>query len=634
MRRRTGDYSMSNASHITAINGNLITVEFDGDLRQGEVGYARLGEARLKAEVVRLRGKLADLQVFESTAGLRVGAPVEFTGELLSVELGPGLLGELFDGLQNPLHRLAQQHGFFLPRGVYLPALAEERRWAFQPSVRVGDFVDAGDALGTVPEGAFHHGVMAPFDLRGRWQIVEITAEGTYRVRDTIGVVASPEGERLSLSMSFRWPVKRAIRLYRERLAPNEPLTTQIRIIDSMFPVARGGTYCIPGPFGSGKTVLHQLTSRFAEVDIVIVAACGERAAEVVDMIRDLPQTIDPRTGRSLMERTIIICNTSSMPIAARESSIYTAVTIGEYYRQMGRDVLLLADSTSRWAQALRERSGRLEEIPGEEAFPAYLESTIADFYERAGRVRLKDGRIASLTIGGSVSPAGGNFEEPVTQATLKAVGAFHGLSRERADARRYPAIDPLDSWSRYDGIITTARRKRMRLLLARAHEIGQMMKVVGDEGTSLEDYVLNLKGEFFDAVYLQQNAFDDVDAATPPNRQQLMFTLLEEILQSPLTLQDRDAGHDFFNQLRLACLDLNSAAWDSADFNTHLARVRELFARHRAPEAFHTGAVTVNIAAIEPNLDAAARRSKRLLFDSQSNLQLTTDNEDEKDRD
>jgi V/A-type H+-transporting ATPase subunit A len=623
---------MSNLGHITAINGNLITVEFAGDIRQSEVGYVQFGGARLKAEVVRLREKLADLQMFEHTAGLRVGDPVEFTGELLSIDLGPGLLGGLFDGLQNPLHRLAEQHGFFLPRGAHLPGLDEERSWPFTPSIRVGDFVEAGDTLGTVPEGVFQHGVMVPFDVRGRWQVGEIVAEGAYRVRDTIAVVTNPEGERLDLTMSLRWPVKRAIRLYRERLAPAEPLTTQIRVIDSLFPVARGGTYCIPGPFGAGKTVLHQLTSKFAQVDVVIMAACGERAAEVVEMIRDLPQTIDPRTGRSLMERTIIICNTSSMPVAARESSIYTAVTIGEYYRQMGREVLLLADSTSRWAQALRERSGRLEEIPGEEAFPAYLESAIADFYERAGRVRLKDGRIASLTIGGSVSPAGGNFEEPVTQATLKAVGAFYGLSRERADARRYPAIDPLDSWSRYEGIITAERRKRMRLLLARAHEIGQMMKVVGDEGTSLEDYILNLKGEFFDAVYLQQNAFDAVDAATPADRQQIIFTLLEEILQSPLALKDRDAAHDFFNQLRLACLDLNSAAWKSDDFNTKLSRVRELFAYHRAPEAFGTGAATMRPTAVEPNLDAAARRSKRMQFDSKSNLQLTT--EDEEDRD
>jgi V/A-type H+-transporting ATPase subunit A len=622
---------MSNFGQITAINGNLITVKFTGDIRQSEVGYARLGEARLKAEVVRLREGLADLQMFESTAGLRVGDPVEFTGELLSIELGPGLLGALFDGLQNPLHRMAEQNGYFIPRGLDLPGLDEERRWAFSPSVRVGDFVEAGDALGTVPEGVFQHGVMVPFDLRGRWQVVEIAAEGTYRVRDTIAVVAGPEGERLDLAMSFRWPVKRAIRLYRERLAPARPLTTQIRIIDSMFPVSCGGTYCIPGPFGAGKTVLHQLTSKFAEVDIVIMAACGERAAEVVEMIRDLPQTIDPRTGRSLMERTVIICNTSSMPVAARESSIYTAVTIGEYYRQMGREVLLLADSTSRWAQALRERSGRLEEIPGEEAFPAYLESAIADFYERAGRVRLRDGRCACLTIGGSVSPAGGNFEEPVTQATLKAVGAFFGLSRERADARRYPAIDPLDSWSRYEGIIPTDRRKRMRTLLARAHEIGQMMKVVGDEGTSLDDYILNLKGDFFDAVYLQQNAFDAIDSATPADRQQMIFTLLEEILQSPLALKDRDAAHDLFNQLRLACLDLNSAAWKSDAFTSKLSRVRELFDRHRAV-AFGTGAVTMRPTAIEPNLDAAARRSKRMQFDSKSNLQLTT--EDEEDRD
>nr|MCU0248168.1 V-type ATP synthase subunit A [Bryobacter sp.] len=385
---------MPRTGTIMGVNGNHLTVAFAGEVTQNEVAYALLDELRLKAEVVRVRGRRADLQVFESSAGLRVGDPVEFTGELLSAELGPGLLGQLYEGLQNPLHPLAERDGFFLQRGAVLPALDETRRWPFAPVVKPGTVVAAGDTLGTVPEGVFQHRVMVPFDLRGRWRVVEMAAAGDFRVHETVTVVRNEAGHESPLSLAFRWPVKQAIRLYRERLAPTEPLITQIRIIDSLFPVARGGTYCIPGPFGAGKTLLQQLTSRFAEVDIVIIAACGERAGEVVETIRDFPQLTDPLTGRTLMERTIVVANTSSMPVAAREASVYTAVTMAEYYRQMGLHVLLLADSTSRWAQAMRERSGRLEEIPGEEAFPAYLESVIADFYERAGCVRLRDGRI------------------------------------------------------------------------------------------------------------------------------------------------------------------------------------------------------------------------------------------------
>jgi V/A-type H+-transporting ATPase subunit A len=346
-------------------------------------------------------------------------------------------------------------------------------------------------------------------------------------------------------------------------------MVTRVRLIDTFFPVARGGTYCIPGPFGAGKTVLQQVTSRHADVDIVIVAACGERAGEVVETLKEFPELTDPRTGKSLMERTIIICNTSSMPVAAREASVYTAVTLAEYYRQMGLHVLLLADSTSRWAQAMREMSGRLEEIPGEEAFPAYLESTIASFYERAGIVRLRDGAIGSVTIGGTVSPAGGNFEEPVTQATLKVVGAFHGLSRERSDARKYPAIHPLDSWAKYRGIVPEEKVAYVRRFLQRGTEVEQMMKVVGEEGTSQDDYIIYLKGDFLDAVYMQQNSFDEVDQAASPERQRYVFQHILRILGSSYNFRDKEEARTWFNGLRQKFIDYNYSPWQSEKFKT-----------------------------------------------------------------
>ena len=379
--------------------------------------------------------------------------------------------------------------------------------------------------------------------------------------------------------MVFSWPVKKAVTCYEERVRPDETLVTKIRIIDTFLPVAKGGTYCIPGPFGAGKTVLQHLTSRNADVDIVIIAACGERAGEVVETLKEFPELIDPKTGRSLMERTIIICNTSSMPVAAREASVYTAITMAEYYRQMGLNVLLLADSTSRWAQAMREMSGRLEEIPGEEAFPAYLESVIAAFYERAGKVRLNDGSIGSVTIGGTVSPAGGNFEEPVTQATLKVVGAFHGLSRERSDARKYPAIHPLDSWSKYEGIIDKERVNEARNILFRSNEINQMMKVVGEEGTSVEDYIVYQKGELLDAVYLQQNSFDPVDCAVLPERQKEEFNLLYTVLTGNFNLDNKKDVRSFFNEMRQKFLDWNSVLTSDARYAQYEQDIKDLYA-------------------------------------------------------
>jgi V/A-type H+-transporting ATPase subunit A len=427
--------------------------------------------------------------------------------------------------------------------------------------------VFAGDTLGTVPEGIFTHRIMVPFQLRGSWTVVEIAKAGDYAVEHVIAKLRNADGAVHEMRLMMRWPVKLPIRAYAERLRPTEPLITKVRIIDTFFPVARGGTYCIPGPFGAGKTVLQQITSRNADVDIVVVAACGERAGEVVETLREFPELIDPRTGRSLMERTLIICNTSSMPVAAREASVYLAVTVAEYYRQMGLSVLLLADSTSRWAQALREVSGRLEEIPGEEAFPAYLESVIAAFYERGGVVRLRDGSTGSVTIGGTVSPAGGNFEEPVTQATLKVVGAFHGLSRERSDARRYPAINPLDSWSKYLSVVPGEDVEFARSTLRRGNEVGQMMKVVGEEGTSMDDFVVYLKGEYLDASYLQQDAYHDIDAATPADRQQHVFAAVHRVLKTKMAFPDKDQARRFFQRLVQATNDWNRTAFQSPEF-------------------------------------------------------------------
>ena len=556
-----------NLGTVIGVTGNLVTVEFTGRVMMNEVAYIKAEGQLLKSEVIRIRGNLAELQVFERTKGIGVGDEVAFSGELLAAELGPGLLGQVFDGLQNPLPELARQCGFFLERGRYFSALPESLHFPFQPVAEVGQTVQRGDTLGTVPEGIFTHRVMVPFYLRGSFKVSWVAESGTYSVRQTIARLKDEKGQEIDCSMVFSWPVKRPIDVYRERLKPTEPLITKVRIVDTLFPVARGGTYCIPGPFGAGKTVLQQITSRYAEVDVVVITACGERAGEVVETLREFPELIDPRTGRSLMERTIIICNTSSMPVAARDASVYTGVTIAEYYRQMGLHVLLLADSTSRWAQAMREMSGRLEEIPGEEAFPAYLESVIAAFYERAGLVRLADGTVGSVTVGGTVSPAGGNFEEPVTQSTLKVVGAFHGLSRERSDARRFPAIHPLESWSKYKGPVAPKKVAFARDLLFKANDVLQMMKVIGEEGTSIEDYITYLKGEFFDAVYLQQNAFDPVDAATTAERQRHVFDVLLLILIPDYRFENNEVARNFFYSLRQKFLDYNGMEFKSSEF-------------------------------------------------------------------
>ena len=572
---------MTTTGKIVAVNGNMITVAFDGAVAQNEVGYALCGDKRLMAEIVRVRGTRCDMQVFDATTDLMVDDTVEFSGELLAAELGPGMLTQVYDGLQNPLADLAKEAAkiskdaeYFLQRGMYLPGLPRDRKWDFHPTAQVGAKVTAGDFLGWVTEGIFDnqtmpgHKIMVPFALRGVYTVKSLAPAGDYTVTEDIATLTDANGKDVKVQMMQRWPVKVPIKCFVERLEPTETLETTVRTIDTFFPVAVGGTYCIPGPFGAGKTVLQQTTARYAKVDVVISAACGERAGEVVETLKEFPEIKDPKTGQSLMKRTIIICNTSSMPVASREASVYTAVTLAEYFRQMGLNVLVLADSTSRWAQAMRELSGRLEEIPGEEAFPAYLESRIAAFYERAGRVKLKDGSCGSVTIGGTVSPAGGNFDEPVTQATLKVVGGFHGLSRARSDARRYPAIDPLDSWSHYNSVIEQDRVETARKILRKGNEVGQMMKVVGEEGTSLADFTTYLKSEFLDAVYLQQNAFSDADATTPVARQKVMFEIVEKALLSDYTLATKEEMRKFFMDLQQTFIDWNDVPFGDSRFD------------------------------------------------------------------
>jgi V/A-type H+-transporting ATPase subunit A len=568
---------MYKSGKIIAVSGNMITVEFGESILQNEVGYVIVGEQRLKSEVIRISQNTASMQVFEDTKGIKVGDKVEFSGEMISVELGPGLLGQVYDGLQNPLHDLAQECGVFLPRGRQLEAIDREKKWHFKPDKNLkGKKVSAGQPLGYVKEGIFKHFILVPFFLKEDLIVKEIAKEGDYNVKKKIAVLQSQSGQSVEVTMTVNWPVKMPISAYTQKFRPEEPLITKMRLLDTFFPVAKGGTYCIPGPFGSGKTVLQQLISRYADVDIVILAACGERAGEVVETLQEFPKLEDPRTGRSLMERTIVVCNTSSMPVAAREASVYTAATLGEYYRQMGLNVLLLADSTSRWAQAMREISGRLEEIPGEEAYPAYLESRIAEFYERAGHVKLPFDAKGSLTIGGTVSPAGGNFDEPVTQSTLKVVGAFHGLSRDRANARKYPSVDPLQSWSRYLTPLNEDKVQKARNILKKGDEVDQMMKVVGEEGTSLDDYQIYLKADFLDSVYLQQNGFDPIDAATGIERQSYLFDKISAVLAADFQFSNKDQARKVFHKLRSLFIDWNYIKKDSDQYKDQEKKIDE----------------------------------------------------------
>jgi V/A-type H+/Na+-transporting ATPase subunit A len=582
------------AGVVRAVHDNLVrfTVPKSG-LQRNEIVHIVLGEERLTAEVLRIRGDTADAQVFEDTVGVGVGTPVERTGELLSLELGPGLLSQVFDGLQAPLDVVAREHGFFLPRGRQFPALDRTRPWSFTARVRAGGQVGPGEAVGEVLEGRFTHPILVPFDLQGQAEVLWVQ-EGAFTVDEPVARIRDARGREQDLTLFQRWPVRRALPqpLLRQRAAhrryPGKPLITTTRIIDTLFPVAMGGTACIPGPFGAGKTVLQSLLARFSDVDIVIMVACGERAGEVVETITEFPELTDPRTGGSLMDRTVLVVNTSSMPVAAREASIYTGLTLGEYYRALGYDVLLLADSTSRWAQALRETSGRLEEIPGEEAFPAYLDSAVKSLYERAGVLEGPLGT-GSLTLVGTVSPAGGNFDEPVTRSTLGTVKTFLGLSYDRAYKRAYPAIDPLMSWSRYHDQLRdwfdehvargwTDRVAALVELLRRGDQVRQMMQVTGEEGISLEDFILLQKADLVDLAYLQQDAFDPVDASAPIDRQEETLRLVESVVGAEVTLTEREAIRAAFTRLAGALKNLNYAPRDSAPYTEWAEKVgREL---------------------------------------------------------
>lgn len=578
---------------VTGVNGNIVTVDMaDAHVVKNAVAYVCVGDERLKSEVLRVHGREADLQVFEDTQGVRVGDRVELTHRMLSVALGPGLLASVYDGLQNQLETLANRDGFFLRRGRYVEELDSQHKWSFVPMCRTGHRLRAGDVLGTVQERGITHKIMIPFDIAGRVELTWIQG-GSFTINEPIARIRDQRGTR-PLTMRQEWPVRIPLpvellqRQLVERQYPGELLVTTIRIIDTFFPVALGGIACIPGPFGAGKTVLQTLIARYSAVDVVVVVACGERAGEVVDTINEFSQAQDPRTGGSLMDRTIIVCNTSSMPVAAREASIYTGITLGEYYRQMGLDVLLLADSTSRWAQALRETSGRLEEIPGEEAFPAYLDSAIKGVYERAGVLRTSDGATGSLTVIGTISPAGGNFEEPVTQSTLGTVKTFLGLSYDRAYKRHYPAIDPLISWSRYRDQLRphfdrkvrpgwTATIESLTQLLHEGDTIRQMMQVTGEEGISLDDYTTYQKAIMLDNVYLQQDAFDPIDVTVPFDRQVEMLDLVRGIIDRDYLFKTKDEARSHFTRLTGLFKNLNYSARESQDYAQYIKQINSL---------------------------------------------------------
>ena len=556
--------------------GNLIHVRFQSHVRLGEMGMLHVEGSSIKAEVIEIAGDIAKLQVFEDIHGVEWGTPIHFTKHLLEAELGPGLISSVFDGLQNPLERVADASGFFLKRGVYIPAIDRTKHWDYHPLAKVGDELVRGDALGTTLEGRFHHKIMMPFSMRGKYIVTWTTKPGSLTVDTVVAKVKDEKGQEHAITMVQKWPVKRPL-IMGKKIKATKMMDTGCRIVDTQFPVLKGGTFCTPGPFGAGKTVLQHHLSKYSSVDLVVVTACGERAGEVVEVLKTFPHLIDPHTNESLMSRTVIICNTSSMPVAAREASVYMGVTIAEYYRQMGLDVLLLADSTSRWAQAMREMSGRLEEIPGEEAFPAYLASRIAGFYERSGVIAMKDGSKGSVTIAGTVSPAGGNFEEPVTQATLSCVGAFLGLSRQRSDARRYPAIDPLISWSKYIEAVSVdleekvedwAKKNRVAAeILKKGDEIGKRMEVVGEEGITIEDLIVYLKSELYEFCYLQQNAFDKEDAYCSLDRQIALFKIIQKIFKTSFSFQVPDEARNYFLSLQNEIKNMNFLPFESEGY-------------------------------------------------------------------
>ena len=580
------DNTVKATGSVVEAFANLLHIRFEGHIRQGELVKVKVADAALLGEVIEIEGTVAKVQVFEDTRGVKFNTPVEFLDHLLEAELGPGLLTSIFDGLQNPLEKVAIQTGVYLTRGVYITPLDREKHWDFQPSAKIGDVLTRGDFLGSVKEGRFDHQIMVPFSFYGKVKITSITKAGSYTIDTVVAKGEDEEGHLLEFTMVQRWAVKNPL-MAGKKIRPTQMMETGLRILDTQFPVLKGGTFCSPGPFGAGKTVMQHHLSKYSAVDIVIIVACGERAGEVVEVLKTFPTLPDPQfSNEPLMKRTVIICNTSSMPVASREASVYMGATIAEYFRQMGLDVLLLADSTSRWAQAMREMSGRLEELPGEEAFPAYLASRISAFYERAGVIRLKNGKTGSMTLGGSVSPAGGNFSEPVTQASLSIVGAFYGLSRARSDARRYPAIDPLISWTKYLEQVGQDIEPRFQgwvpkvlsslQILRASDEIGKRMEVVGEEGIAIDDMMTYLKGELYEFSYLQQNAFDAEDAYTPFDRQMEMFSLIQKIFDAHLEFETHHAARKFFLNLQNELKNINFLPFRSEKYKEAIEEIEK----------------------------------------------------------
>lgn len=578
---------MNTTGKVTGIIANLITVEVDGPVAQNEICYIKLGDTKLMAEVIKVNGKSASVQVYESTRGVKKGNDVEFMGHMLEVTLAPGLLSSNYDGLQN---NLATMTGVFLTKGEYTAPIDMEKQWEFTPIAKAGDKVVAADWLGEVKEGWLPHKIMVPFSFKGDYTVKSVAKAGNYKVTDVVAVVTDENGEDHNVTMVQKWPVKVAVGGYKEKPRPYKIMETGVRCIDTLNPMAEGGTGFIPGPFGCGKTVLQHAIAKQGEADVIIMAACGERANEVVEIFAEFPELVDARTGRKLMERTTIICNTSNMPVAAREASVYTAMTIGEYYRAMGLKVLLLADSTSRWAQALREMSNRMEELPGADAFPVDLPAIISNFYARAGIVTLNNGSTGSVTFIGTVSPAGGNLKEPVTESTKKAARCFYALNQSRADRKRYPAVDPIDSYSKYldypeiaEYLNKTvdpnwvANVNKAKNLILRGKEAYEQINILGDDGVPMEYHSRYWKSELIDFIILQQDAFDSIDCSTPMDRQEFMLKKVLEVCDAPVEFEDFEECGAFYKNVINIMRQMNYSVYKSADFEKYLEQLNKV---------------------------------------------------------
>lgn len=584
---------MATKGTVSGVIANMVTLLVDGPVAQNEICYISTGGDRLMAEVIKVVGANVYVQVFESTRGLKIGAEAEFTGHMLEVTLGPGMLSKNYDGLQNDLDKMS---GVFLKRGEYTFPLDKDSKWHFIPLVKVGDKVSASAWLGQVDENFQPLKIMAPFTQKGICTVKSIVGEGEYGIYDVLVVLTDADGNDVEVNMVQRWPVKKAMMNYKEKPRPYKLLETGVRVIDTLNPIVEGGTGFIPGPFGTGKTVLQHAISKQAEADIVIIAACGERANEVVEIFTEFPELIDPHTGRQLMERTIIIANTSNMPVAAREASVYTAMTIAEYYRAMGLKVLLMADSTSRWAQALREMSNRMEELPGPDAFPMDISSIISNFYGRAGYVSLNNGETGSITFIGTVSPAGGNLKEPVTENTKKVARCFYALEQDRADKKRYPAVNPIDSYSKYieypefEEYIAKhingewlEKVNEIKTRLQRGKEIAEQINILGDDGVPPEYHVVFWKSELIDFVILQQDAFDEIDSVTPMERQEAILNLVIDVCRTEFEFDNFNEVMDYFKKMINICKQMNYSKFQSAEYDGFMKQLAELVGERKA---------------------------------------------------